>query len=81
SPSHVKTNLLRNAFPFGADAFDEHEEKIAKTYPLRRMGQPIDVAKAIAFLASDDASFTTGESMLIDGGALWGAISNATLDE
>jgi len=42
------------------------EEKI----PLRRVGQPPEVASVIAFLASDDASFITGESVLIDGGQL-----------
>jgi NAD(P)-dependent dehydrogenase (short-subunit alcohol dehydrogenase family) len=36
--------------------------------PLRRVGLPDDVAKAVAFLASDDASFITGELLKIDGG-------------
>ena len=38
--------------------------------PLRRVGKPEDVARAIAFLASDDAGFITGETLRIDGG--WG---------
>lgn len=38
--------------------------------PLGRMGSPADVAAAIAYLASDDASFVTGTSLLIDGGLL-----------
>ena len=36
--------------------------------PLRRVGQAIDVARAVAFLASDDASFITGETLRVDGG-------------
>lgn len=38
--------------------------------PLRRLGKPEDVAGAFAFLASDDARFITGETMVIDGGQL-----------
>lgn len=36
--------------------------------PLRRVGQPGDVARAIAYLASDEASFVTGETLRVDGG-------------
>jgi len=36
--------------------------------PLRRVGQAIDVARAVAFLASDEASFITGETLRVDGG-------------
>lgn len=45
-------------------------------HPLGRLGQPEDVAAAIAFLASDDASFITGAMLAVDGGSLasgaWG---------
>jgi len=44
-------------------------DRIAKVYPLRRFGQPEDIAAAIAFLASDDAAFISGTVMLADGGA------------
>lgn len=37
--------------------------------PLRRLGTPLDVAHAVAFLASDSASFITGQSLVVDGGA------------
>jgi NAD(P)-dependent dehydrogenase (short-subunit alcohol dehydrogenase family) len=36
--------------------------------PMRRMGRPEDIAKAVVFLASDDASFITGACLLVDGG-------------
>lgn len=43
---------------------------VSKVYPLGRIGQPEECAKAVAFLASEDASFTTGVTLLVDGGSL-----------
>ena len=44
------------------------EAEMAKPYPLGRLGRPEDVAGAILFLASDDASWNTGTTLLVDGG-------------
>jgi NAD(P)-dependent dehydrogenase (short-subunit alcohol dehydrogenase family) len=43
-----------------------------KTIPLGRFGQPADVAAAVAFLASDDASYITGHTIVLDGGQTLG---------
>jgi meso-butanediol dehydrogenase / (S,S)-butanediol dehydrogenase / diacetyl reductase len=43
-------------------------ERLVARQPLGRLGQPTEVAKAILYLASDDASFMTGSSLVIDGG-------------
>jgi len=46
----------------------EVQEKAAKAYPLRRLGKPKDVANAVVFLASDAASFITGQTISVSGG-------------
>ena len=47
-------------------------ERLVRWYPLRRVGEPADVAAAAVFLASDDASWITGEVLRVDGGLLAG---------
>ncbi len=46
----------------------ELRARIAKAYPLRRVGQPEDVAQAVVFLASDAALFVTGQTLSVSGG-------------
>ena len=55
-------------------AWRDREERIAGKLPLERLGESDDVAKSVLFLVSDDASWITGASLTIDGGALiqWG---------
>lgn len=55
-----------------AEALDSSEAMAAyaRTLPLGRLGKPEDVAALFAFLASDDAAFITGETVVIDGGQL-----------
>ncbi len=45
-------------------------DRLAKLYPLGRGGEPEDVAAAVAFLASDDAAWITGQTLVVDGGLL-----------
>ena len=42
--------------------------RLIASYPLKRLGQPIDIANAVAFLASEEASFITGTHLMVDGG-------------
>jgi len=43
-------------------------EEMASGIPLKRAGQPVDVAKAVLFLVSDDAAYITGQTLNVDGG-------------
>jgi 2-hydroxycyclohexanecarboxyl-CoA dehydrogenase len=67
APGPIDTPLLRKAYEFG-----EIGEKIVETMKganqMRRLGSPEEVAAAVAFLASDDASFVTGETLGVSGG-------------
>lgn len=47
-------------------------DQIAKRIPMRRLGQPEDIAKVVVFLASDDASYITGQVIRVDGGLTLG---------
>ena len=47
-------------------------EQRAAGIPLGRLGMPVEIAKTCAFLASDDASFITGQTIHVNGGALPG---------
>jgi NAD(P)-dependent dehydrogenase (short-subunit alcohol dehydrogenase family) len=64
-PGHIVTERIQAAMwdknPRGLEFF-------AQQYPLRRTGKPSDIASAIAFLCSDDASFVTGHALVVDGG-------------
>jgi NAD(P)-dependent dehydrogenase (short-subunit alcohol dehydrogenase family) len=50
----------------------EHEQALSASTALGRIGEPADVASAVAFLVSDEASWITGETLVIDGGQLLG---------
>ena len=49
--------------------------EVAKMYPLGRIGEPADIAAAVAFLASDDASWITGVNLPVEGGILTGPLN------
>lgn len=61
APGFIETVLT-------ADLPQELKDMSLQMTPLGRYGQPEDIAKAIAFLASDDASFITGQVLSVDGG-------------
>jgi 3-oxoacyl-[acyl-carrier protein] reductase len=66
SPAYVATELLAGTSKAGGFTLDD----VAGRTPMRRLAEPDEVARVVAFLASDDASFITGSSVLVDGGWL-----------
>ena len=69
-PLGVRVNSVHPGYMppmLNATNANERDEKIAAT-PLRRLGEPIEVAYGVLFLASDEASFVTGTELVIDGG-------------
>ena len=61
APAVVKTR-------FAGALYEGREEEVAAAYPLGRLGEPDDVASAVAYLASSDASWVTGQILTLDGG-------------
>ncbi|WP_367920497.1 SDR family oxidoreductase, partial [Nocardioides ginsengisoli] len=48
---------------------DEFRRLNAEAVPVKRVGQPADIAAAVTFLSSDEASYITGQTLYVDGGA------------
>jgi len=63
-PGPFRTDISRN---WDREAFAER----ARTFPLRRAGEPNEIAAAVLYFASDASSFTTGALLAVDGGAQW----------
>jgi NAD(P)-dependent dehydrogenase (short-subunit alcohol dehydrogenase family) len=61
APGLVKTDLARALW-------EPNEERIAQHIPMKRLGEPDDIATAALFLVSDAASWMTGQMLVIDGG-------------
>jgi 3-oxoacyl-[acyl-carrier protein] reductase len=72
APGPVETELFRKNTPAGSEA----ERWFLSLIPMRRLGQPEEIAAAIAFLLSDAASYITGQTLFVDGG---GSIGRAAI--
>ena len=65
-PGLVETGMTRQLFEYARA--NNKESKLGSRCELRRYGRPEELAAAIAFLASDDASYITGQALAVDGG-------------
>ena len=65
APAVVKTQ-------FASALYEGREQEVAAAYPMKRLGVPEDVAGAVSFLLSADASWITGQTLVVDGGVTLG---------
>ena len=61
SPGYIGTDMVKAIRP-------DVLEKIVATIPVKRLGQPEEIGSIVAWLASDDAGFTTGANFSVNGG-------------
>jgi len=63
-PGIIRTNMQRQG---GADNAANYDAIVA-AIPAGRLGEPVDIANCVLFLASDEASYVTGAEFVVDGG-------------
>ena len=68
APGFIATAMTQQTADRIGVPFEQFMEHVAKEVPLRRVGQPEDVASTIAFLCSDDASYVSGQVIYVAGG-------------
>ena len=66
APGLIDTPILNDISPH----FPNYLENWAKANPMGRVGEPLDIARAVCFLLSDDAGFVTGQALHVNGGNL-----------
>jgi NAD(P)-dependent dehydrogenase (short-subunit alcohol dehydrogenase family) len=65
-PAYIRTAMAR----YGARIEGQTLKQLGKQFPIGHIGEPIDVAYGVLFLASDEARYVTGAELAIDGGAM-----------
>jgi NAD(P)-dependent dehydrogenase (short-subunit alcohol dehydrogenase family) len=66
-PGYTRTRMVMDGIRSAEDPIAAEREMLA-IHPLGRIGEPIEIANVVNFLASDEASFVTGAAILVDGG-------------
>ncbi len=70
---YVRVNSIAPGFidtPWHANTPKEKKEEIVERTPMKRAGTPRDIASAALYLASDEASFVTGQTLVVGGGKI-----------
>ncbi len=69
APGYVATPMTAATAERVGSTPEAHQQEVAQRTPLRRVGRPEEIASVVAFLASDDASYVSGQTLYINGGA------------
>jgi 3-oxoacyl-[acyl-carrier protein] reductase len=69
APGYIATAMTAATAERVGATPEDHQKHAAANTPLRRVGQPEEVASVIAFLASDEASYVSGQTLYVNGGA------------
>jgi 3-oxoacyl-[acyl-carrier protein] reductase len=69
APGYVATPMTAATAKRVGMTAEEHQQDVAQRTPLRRVAQPEEIASVVAFLASDDASYVSGQTLYVNGGA------------
>jgi NAD(P)-dependent dehydrogenase (short-subunit alcohol dehydrogenase family) len=67
SPGHIKTNIFNNT-GLSSEQIDKAVQNIIPTIPFKRQGEPSEIANAVLFISSDEASYIHGAELRIDAG-------------
>lgn len=70
SPGPTETPIINRNVGMSPDAVNALRERMIANTPMRRMGEPEEIARAVLFLSSDEASFITGVDLFVDGGVM-----------
>lgn len=70
APGPVESEMYHEIVPAGS----EREQKLAASIPMKRIGKPDDVAHAVSYFLAPEASFVTGQTLFVCGGASVGSI-------
>jgi NAD(P)-dependent dehydrogenase (short-subunit alcohol dehydrogenase family) len=68
-PGDIDTPLVQAYFDTAQDPATLRAQ-VSAEYPLNRIAQPREIARAVVFLAGDDSSFMSGQPLVVDGGLL-----------
>ena len=72
APGWIMTDMLMQTFSTASD-IDQAIADAEKRHPVGRLGRPEDIARAVAWLVSDEAAFVSGVMLTVDGGLTAGA--------
>jgi NAD(P)-dependent dehydrogenase (short-subunit alcohol dehydrogenase family) len=70
SPGPTETPIINRNLGMDEKAVDALRQMMIANTPMRRMGEPAEIARAVLFLSSDEASFITGIDLFVDGGVI-----------